>query len=74
MKTPLSTLALFIISTTFSFAQYPRHGILPKYSNGFIYSDSTIKKLRKIVGSLNFQFGQIQEESYFLSIPYIEAQ
>ncbi len=74
MKTILSTLVLLIIFTVFSFAQYPRHGILPKYANGLIYSDSTIKKLRKIVDSLNHKFMQNEEESTFVNYPYAQAQ
>lgn len=74
MKIILSTLVLLLIFTTFSFAQYPRHGILPKYNNGLIYRDSTIKKLHEIVDSLNFQFGKIQKESSFMSVPYAQAQ
>jgi hypothetical protein len=74
MKVILSSLILLIIFTTFSFAQYPRHGILPKYSNGLIYSDSTIKKLRKIADSLNYQFTLIQDESTFMSYSYAQAR
>jgi hypothetical protein len=74
MKIILFTLVLLIIFTIFSFAQYPRHGILSKYANRMIYSDSTIKKLSKIADSLNYQFKQIQEEPSFLSYTYTQAQ
>lgn len=74
MKNLLTTVILFITFTSFLFAQYPRHGILPKYANGLIYNDSTIKKLRKIADSLNYQFKQIQEEPSFLSYTYTQAQ
>ena len=74
MKTLLITLILFVSFATFSFAQYPRHGILPKYANGLIYSDATIQKLRKIADSLNYQFGLIKEYSTFMSYPYTQAQ
>lgn len=74
MKILTSTLVSLIIFTTFSFAQYPRHGILPKYANGLIYNDSTIKKLRKIADSLNYQFTQIREVPSYISCPYTQAQ
>ena len=74
MKNLLTTVILFITFTSFLFAQYPRHGILSKYANGIIYSDSTIKKLRKITDSLNYQFKQNKEELTFMSYPYAQAQ
>ena len=74
MKITLYPLVLLITFTTFSFAQYPWHGILPKYNNGLIYNDLTIKKLQKIADSLNRQFKQIKQESDFLSYSYAQAQ
>jgi hypothetical protein len=74
MKTLLIALFFSIFIITFSLAQYPRHGILPKYANGLIYKDITIQKLRKIADSLNNQFKQIKNIPSFISCPYTQAQ